>query len=349
MATFTDKDFKFLELSNIEEIKEDIGQGAFTNVFKVRYHGSDCAAKSLTASVSTQFGLKLTKNNLLAKCRLWANLRHPKIVQFMGCFFKSSTTLPVLVMEKMDMNLTTLLHDNPTLPAATKLSILLDVAQGVSYLHCLKNYPIVHGSLTPSNILLTAQLQAKISDVGVSQFLITVMSSKTQLDKTVFSPPEYSSQTTSLDASVDIFSYGVVMIHVDTLALPEPVSADQPVQSYNFRKPKPIEYAYQPLIDKMTLNLQPLVISCLDCNPKKRPKIAVILRGIVKSFSDAPKTSHTLKEGHGYQVRYAQPTYNHNAHIDIYLDFAYFVYSIDIYIQIQVNVASTRASQFACN
>ena len=210
------------------------------------------------------------------------NLRHPKIVQFIG-FYKSSTSVPsVLLMEKMDMNLTTLLRDHSKLPAATKLSILLDVAQGVKYLHCLKRCPIVHGNLTSDNILLNTQLQAKISDVGISHFLRAVMSN--EADKPV---------STSLDTSVDIFSYGTVIIHIDTLTLPKPLPVEQPDKSR-----KVVSMTYQPCIDKMTLNLKALVVSCVNHTPRNRPKIDGILKGIepmAESFSRVPKTTLTWK------------------------------------------------------
>ncbi|XP_065906346.1 serine/threonine-protein kinase DDB_G0283821-like isoform X3 [Dysidea avara] len=282
-----------MELTNVEETKIEIGHGTFAKVFEARYFGSVCAAKNLRSNVSLKLGIKpVTKNNYLNKCREWANLRHPKIVQFIGYYNSPASTVPsVLLMEKMHMNLTTLLHDHSKLPAATKLSILLDVAQGVKYLHCLKKFPIVHGNLTSDNILLNTQLQAKISDVGISHFFRTVMSSMTDL--TVFSPPEYSLPPNSLETSVDIFSYGTVIVHIDTRSLPEPLPVQQP---HTTRK-----VMYQPCIDKMTLNLKPLVTSCLNRTPRNRPKIDIVLKEIepmAKRFSHVSKTILAWKAEH---------------------------------------------------
>jgi len=294
---------KEVELTNVEATEVKIGKGSFATVFEAKYYGSDCAAKHLDLSVSTRLGVKMVqpKNTFLAKCRQWYNLRHPKIVHFIGYYSKPSTSsVPsVLVMERMDMNLTTFLQDNSKLPAVTKLSILLDVAQGLKYLHCVKRIPIVHGNLTSNNILLDAHLQAKISDIGLSHHFRTLMERNADALSMVFLPPEYSWSASSLDASVDIFSYGVVMIHVDALTLPEPIPVEQPSLSQSSKKAKSI--TYQPLIDKMTLNLKPLVASCLDFTSRNRPKADFIFKKVepmAKDFAHVPKNTLSWKVDH---------------------------------------------------
>jgi len=80
--------------------------------------------------------------------------------------------LPVMVMEKMQEGMTSLAekHDNTLL--LVKLSILHDVSLGLKYLHG-RNPPIVHQDLTPNDILVTPQLVAKITDLGVAKTMVT--------------------------------------------------------------------------------------------------------------------------------------------------------------------------------
>ena len=54
------------------------------------------------------------------------------------------------------------------IPMYVKLSILQDVSAGLEYLHT-RNPPLAHGGLVPENILLSADLVAKIGDFGDSK------------------------------------------------------------------------------------------------------------------------------------------------------------------------------------
>jgi len=67
--------------------------------------------------------------------QVMTELRHPNIVQFLGLCFLEGSTLPVLVMERLDSSLDDLLETSPGLPLALKLSLLTDVSRGLLYLH----------------------------------------------------------------------------------------------------------------------------------------------------------------------------------------------------------------------
>jgi len=92
-------------------------------------------------------------------------MRHPHVVQFLGLCYLDGSTLPVLVMERMDSSLDELLEGAPSLPLALKRSLLADVVRGLLYLHS-RNPPVVHRDLSSKNVLLTSSLVAKISDLG---------------------------------------------------------------------------------------------------------------------------------------------------------------------------------------
>ena len=54
------------------------------------------------------------------------------------------------------------------IPYSETVSIVLDVAEGLAYLH-QQNLPIVHWDLASKNILLTKEKQEKIADVGLAK------------------------------------------------------------------------------------------------------------------------------------------------------------------------------------
>ena len=88
---------------------------------------------------------------------------------------------------------------------------------GLCYLHGHAP-PIIHGDLSSNNVLLTPNMTAKISDLGVARILNLTplqVSSMTQAPGTpVYMPPEVKVANPKYDTSVDVFSYSIMMIHV---------------------------------------------------------------------------------------------------------------------------------------
>ena len=60
-----------------------------------------------------------------------------------------------------------------------RLSIALDIANALEYLHHSSQRPIVHYDLKPSNILLGNDLTAHISDFGLARFFDNVSTAST--------------------------------------------------------------------------------------------------------------------------------------------------------------------------
>ncbi|KAI4312417.1 hypothetical protein MLD38_037227 [Melastoma candidum] len=74
------------------------------------------------------------------------------------------------------------------------LSIAVDIASTVEYLHHDCDVPVIHCDLKPSNVLLDAEMTAKVSDFGLTRILsaddVVVQVSSTGVRGTVgYSPP----------------------------------------------------------------------------------------------------------------------------------------------------------------
>jgi len=65
-----------------------IGLGAYASVYEVDYEGKLCAAKEIhTVKLQYTQGkdeLQKIKDDFLEECKIWSNLRHPCVVQFLG-------------------------------------------------------------------------------------------------------------------------------------------------------------------------------------------------------------------------------------------------------------------------
>ena len=229
-------------LSNVRLTGVRIGAGAYGSVEEVAVPGGVCAAKKihevfLDRSEIPATEIRKSAAQFVSECQLMSTLRHPNIVQFLGvCFFPGSR-LPALVMERLLTSLHDLLDPvpdqppqpdspKPFFPLSLKCSILYDVASGLTYLH-ERSPPIIHRDLSARNVLLNSGMVAKIADLGVARIVPRMRDAVTMTKgpgAIVYMPPEAmeskpgeeneeeKDKKSKYDASIDIFSFGVVAI-----------------------------------------------------------------------------------------------------------------------------------------
>lgn len=201
---------------------------------------------------------------------------------FIGvCYLEANhSRLPVMIMEKMQQSLRTLVEEYDKIPLNVKLSILHEVCCGLRYLHS-RNPPIVHRDLTPNNILLGRCLEAKITDLGMAKVLQTKNSrTMTMAPGTVdFMPPESLADRPVYGLPLDVFSYGGIILFTITGLWPRPASWVQ-FHPDTGERILVLEWERRKrYLDKMTgssMDLKQLVISCLNDSPKNRPLIAEV-------------------------------------------------------------------------
>ena len=186
--------------------------------------------------------------------------------------------LPVMVLEKMQYSLRGLVEKYDDIPLNVKLSILDDVCLGLRYLHS-RSPPIVHRDLTPNNILLGGHLEAKITDLGVAKVVKSEnQKTMTKLPGTPdFMPPEALSKKPVYGPSLDVFSYGGVILNVTTQLWPEPTDPIEFNPNTGRREVVSEVKRRQLYLDKMTggaADLKPLVKLCMNDNPNNRPPAA---------------------------------------------------------------------------
>ena len=269
-------------LTGVRPNGKDIGVGAYGTVFEVEYCGTVFAAKEihpiLVQGVRRE-EFEATKKAFLDECIQSNILGHPNVVQVLGVYNPGGLSLlPVLVMERMQESLTSVVEKYPKIPMYVKLSMLLDVSRGLWYLHT-HHPPIVHRDLSPNNVLLTSQFVAKISDLGVAKVIqADSKKTKTQVPGTVdFMPPEALLETPEYGPPLDIFSYGGVILHVMNQEWPKPLH----YVKIEPKTKKPVALTEiqrrQEHIDKISgayTDLQTLVKQCLNDDSVLRPPIS---------------------------------------------------------------------------
>ena len=206
--------------------KKAIGGGAFGSVFKGKLGDQLCAVKvlhphalQLFSSLETPVQQEALKR-FLEECKILERFRHPNVVRHLSSRTDPRSNLPVLVMELMDESLTHFLEKPSTsLSLHTEATLSFDIASALHFLH---SENIIHRDLCSDNVLLlhTESIPiGKISDFGMSRILDPdqCRSLTTLGHREAHLPPE-ARKIASKDygASLDIFSFGVVVVQIVT-------------------------------------------------------------------------------------------------------------------------------------
>ena len=216
------------------------------------------------------------------ECEILSQLRHPNIVQFLGSgvTYENDTTVTIIVMEYLPLTLWDCIEDRDhPLPERVKYSILREVALGLRYLH---SCDYIHRDLTACNILLTPNMTAKIADLGAARNPYIGPSRMTPAPgNPAYMPPEalLGMYDRKKIKKIDIFSFGVLILHTFTGELPVPSESDG---NSVMRR----EYLFQKMGDKCSLTS--LTKSFLDDKPDCRPCADEVLEGIEKNTPEFP-------------------------------------------------------------
>lgn len=204
---------------------ETLGTGSYGIVCKAKCDQLTCAAKIMHNALF-KFSDPST-NTLLKKfrqeCLLNSAAKHPNIVQYIHTYVDHETSLPVLLMELCDENLTHFLERSKApLPYHLEMDLSNDIAQALCYLH---SNGVIHRDLTSNNVLLIAQSRAKVTDFGMSK-LVSVNPRFTPLSmcpgNALYMSPEALQQPPKYSTKLDCFSWGVLAIQIMTRKFPEP-------------------------------------------------------------------------------------------------------------------------------
>ncbi|KAK3410703.1 hypothetical protein EUGRSUZ_J02713 [Eucalyptus grandis] len=91
--------------------------------------------------------------------------------------------------------------------------------QGLDYLHKGCVQPIIHRYIKASNILLNENMQAKLSDFGLSRPLAAengTYKSTSPLGTPGYLPPEYQPSAHELNQKGDVYCFGIVLLELLT-------------------------------------------------------------------------------------------------------------------------------------
>ncbi|KAK4855892.1 hypothetical protein QYF36_012033 [Acer negundo] len=196
-----------------------LGRGGFGVVYKGELHdGTKIAVKRMESNSMGTKGM----SEFQAEIAVLTKVRHRHLVALLGYCVNGIERL--LVYEYMPQG--TLgqrlfewheLGYNAPLTWKQRITIALDVARGVEYLHSLAQQSFIHRDLKPNNILIGDDMRAKVADFGlVKNAPDGKYSVETKLAGTFgYLAPEYAA-TGRVTTKIDVYAYGVVLMEIIT-------------------------------------------------------------------------------------------------------------------------------------
>ncbi|CAO2046594.1 unnamed protein product [Urochloa humidicola] len=206
-----------------------IGRGSYGSV----YRGKLTQAKIQVAIKVFDLGMRYAIKSFVLECEALRTIRHRNLLPILtscSTIDNRGNDFKALIYEFMhNGNLDTWLHQQSSgvapkvLGLAQRISIAVDIADSLAYLHHDCGRPIVHCDLKPTNILLDDDMNAHLGDFGIASLVVdsrltavghSSSDSSIAVTGTIgYIAPEYA-QTVHASTYGDVYSFGVLLLEM---------------------------------------------------------------------------------------------------------------------------------------
>ncbi|PRP77349.1 hypothetical protein PROFUN_05594 [Planoprotostelium fungivorum] len=246
---------------------------------------NDTRGSSLNSRALSSWGTQMAQDSPYHEFRreaaLLSEIDHPNIMKFVGIIM---SPLGVVTEFLNGGDLKGFIMSLPDIDRPLRISLALDMAKGINYLHQLAP-PIIHRDLKSPNCLVAKNadgtVTAKLGDLGLSRRSTTGMVSR-KVDNPRWLAPEIM-ENKPYDEKSDVYSFGIMLWEL--------VERGNPFEEFNIRFMMQLE-------EKIRGGLRPtlregirdsaygkLFDDCVQGNPAMRPSFVVILETLNKMMS----------------------------------------------------------------
>jgi serine/threonine protein kinase len=193
---------------------EEMGAGGFGSVYKGTLRGEQVAIKKMRL----QDGHSVTQEQLDDFFKEVANLqglRHPRLIRYIGVAIEIPVICIVTELAPRGSLYQLLYRERERLDVAKRRELCLQIVEGVAFLHSQK--PVrVHRDLKSQNVVLDADLNAKICDFGLTESMETTHISRRDQEggSPRYMAPESFDPRKKITEKIDIWALGCLVAEI---------------------------------------------------------------------------------------------------------------------------------------
>ena len=196
------------DLEKIYEMKELIGTGGFSDVYKARRKKDD---KIVAVKIPRMVKFNTIEPSIFIKeAELWSHLHHTNIVELIECGTKPYPWLSMEYCENGSLRQRIYLL---SLPEATNIALYL--CDALFYAH---HRGVIHRDIKPENILFDNRNLPKLTDWGLGKMMIDISLQSGYSGTPAYSSPEQIKMDDfgGMDWRTDIYQLGVIIYEMVT-------------------------------------------------------------------------------------------------------------------------------------